>query len=525
MQEGQRKLRWATHQQRWFGKWHVYLGIIAGLIVAIVGITGSILVFEDEIDRALNPSLFHVAESGRRLTPDQLVPLLLQQAPAIHMDYIYEPEDHPSDPFMIYDYSSEQQYFVNPYTGRLIGQRSYESGFIHEVTEIHRTLLVPVAGRYIVGLSSLILLILTISGLRLWIPAKWSQLKSMLTVNFKASFKRQNYDWHNVTGFYSAPVVSLLSLTGFCITFSIIVIPLLFLLSGRSPQGAAQVLGATSTYTKGAQQLPLSKVLAISREIFPDSKIAGIALPADSTGNFRMDLASKGLPRSGKREMLILDQYSGKVLLNSRTDFPPVANAYLSWLVPLHLGTFGGLPTRILALIAGLIPAVLFVTGFIIWYPRWKKQRNKRTKAAAVVTVEEEEDDAEVATVVYKKRGTAVHKTALALPVTTFFWVSAKKGMVYALWFVLAGAVLGALYGAVSGIILQPAVFTIAFCTTLVAANFVIALLTFIVNGIFLAPFKKGSRAVVKYFSLSLGFFVVFMVTYFLLMNTGIKIF
>jgi len=498
-------LRWATHQQRWFAKWHVYLGIIAGFIVAIVGITGSILVFEDEIDTALNRPLFETTAGKTKMDFAQVVPLVKEQYPQIRIDYIYSPDDKPNSTYIIYDYKTEQQYFIDPYTGRLSGKRLYESGFIHVVTEIHRTLLVPVIGRYIVGLSSLILLILTISGLRLWIPAKWKQLKQVLTVNFKAGFKRQNYDWHNVTGFYSAPVVSLLSLTGFCITFSIIVIPLLFVLSGKSPQGAAQLLGAKSIYSKEAKMLPLTTVIDIANKTMPGSKIAGMAMPADSTGNIRLDISTGQLPKSGKREMLILDQYSGRILLNSRRDFPEVADAYLSWLTPIHFGSFGGLPTRILALIGGLMPAVLFVTGFIIWYPRWKRQASKD--------------------IALPRRKINISEEQVVQRPFSYFSAQLKKGFVYALWLALIAAVMGILYGLISGIVLQPAVFTIAFCCTLVVINFVVALLCFLFNLLFLAPFKKGSRRLVRYFALSFSFFAVFVLMYVLLLNTGIDIF
>ena len=107
------------------------------------------------------------------------------------------------------------------------GKRLYQSSFIRIVMNIHTSLLMHETGEYITGTASLILLILTISGLRLWIPRKWKQLKSVLTVNFKGSFKRQNYDWHNVIGFYSSPVVVYLALTGLCITFSVVVVPML----------------------------------------------------------------------------------------------------------------------------------------------------------------------------------------------------------------------------------------------------------------------------------------------------------
>ncbi|MEJ0101733.1 MAG: PepSY-associated TM helix domain-containing protein [Bacteroidota bacterium] len=374
------RLRWATHQQQWWGKWHLYLGIISGLIVAVVGVTGSILVFQDEIDRSLNPSLFIVLEKQRKIPLEEIIPMVKKNNPQLQFDYILNDDDKPNHAYYLYNFATEEQVFINPYTAEISGKRLYESGFIHWVTEIHRTILIPVAGRYIVGIASLILLILTITGLRLWIPQKWRQLKSVLSVKFSGSFKRQNYDWHNVLGFYSSPVIALLSLTGFCITFSFIIVPLLFILSGKSPQDVEGVLGAKSIYSNGAVQLPIEKIAAIGKEILPEDRIAGIAFPGDSIGNFRLDMAAPGLPKSGNREMLLIDQYSGKVLLNSRTDFPNVGNAYLSWLTPIHYGSFGGRPTQVIALIGGLIPLLLFITGFIIWWPRYKKQKRQKDK-------------------------------------------------------------------------------------------------------------------------------------------------
>ena len=58
MEQRKSRLKWAIHQKRWFGKWHLYLGIIAGAVLSVVGLTGSILVFGDEIDQALNQELF-----------------------------------------------------------------------------------------------------------------------------------------------------------------------------------------------------------------------------------------------------------------------------------------------------------------------------------------------------------------------------------------------------------------------------------------------------------------------------------
>lgn len=503
------RLQWAKHQQRWFGKWHLYLGIIAGFIVAFVGVTGSILVFRDEIDEALNARLFRVLEQQHKMSLEEVVPVVQQKYPALQFNYLMNEDDAPNHAYRLYNFKTEEEYFINPYTGEMSGKRLYESSFIRVVTDLHRTLLVPVAGRYIVGLAALCLLILTISGLRLWIPDKWKYLKAALTVKFSNGFKRQNYDWHNTIGFYSSPIVAFLSLTGFCITFSPVVIALVFALNGRSPQGVAQLLGAKSVYTEGAKPLPLKDIVQIAYTAIPGARVAGIAFPADSTGNYRLDIVGKGLPKSGKREMLVLDQYSGKVLLNSHRDFPQAGKAYLAWLAPIHYGEFGGLPTQLLALLGGLVPLFLFITGFIIWWPRYRKQKRSTVKKNRREEVAENNFSETV-----KPAGSF-----------RYFLLHLKNGSRYALWLVLITAVMGILYGVVAGILLQPAAFGIAFTCYLVVMNFVVALIVWLINALFFTPFKKASRGVLRYFSLSLAFLLVYYIVYLLLMNTGLQLF
>ena len=511
-----RALEWAKHQKRWFGKWHTYVGIIAGGILAFVGLTGSILVFQDEIDRALNKELFDVVAQQKKLPFEELIPLVKKNNPKLKFDYVMAgKDDSPVEAYTAFDFKSGEQFFVNPYNGKLSGKRITESSFIRIVMDLHRTLLIPTAGRYIVGLASLCLMILTISGLRLWLPKKWKQLKSVLTVKFSAKFKRQNYDWHNVLGFYSSPVVFMLSLTGFCITFSTVVIPLLFIFSGKSPAGLKQVFGAKSAYHENVVQLPIKEVVAHVHQQMPDARIGGIVLPSDKFGTYRFDMIAGHLPKGGGREMITVDQYTGKILLNSRKDFPNVGNAYLSWLTPIHYGSFGGLPTQILALTGGLTPLALFITGFIIWWPRFKKQRQKK-------------EDATVASIPASALSRSIIKEEIPIikgPLWQNFKLNFRSGLKYACILWLAMALSGGLYGLISGIVLQPAVFAIAFASVVVTLNFACALSAELFNVSFLLPFKKGSAGVTRYFSLSLSFLIVFMIGYMLVLNTGLRVF
>jgi len=501
-----KKLNWAEHQKRWFGKWHLYLGIFAGIIVAFVGVTGSILTFQDEIDEALNPALFQVPVQKQMLSFPQVVDIIHKKYPNLSYSYVVIPEKKkPGSTYELFNTVAEEQVFINPYNGNIVGRRNYESSFIAIVTELHVSLFIPVIGRYFVGICTLILLILTISGLRLWIPAKWKFLRQMLTVKFSGSFKRQNYDWHNVLGFYTAPVVIVLSLTGFLISFSVLFIPLLFLLNGESPKGVASLLNAQSTIQKNNIPIDMANVLKIASLQMPEAEVRGVAMPANKQGSYRLDLMKDGFPSSGQRQMLSLDQYSGKVLLNSNKDFPEVGLAYLSWLTPLHYGSFGGMPTKIIALIGGLIPLILCITGFIIWWPRLKKQQRDQRKG--------------------KKK--IAEKTVLNVQVLTgpYLLFHLKKGLVYGLWMLLFAAICGGIYGLVAGAFVQAALFTVLFCTLLITVNFFVALILMLLNTVFLMPFKRSFRSVSRYFSWSFSIFIIFIFTYTLINYSGIHVF
>ena len=484
-----KKIQWAYHQKRWFGKWHLYLGIFAGVVLTIVGLTGSILVFQDEIDRALNPDLFTVAEQQKRIPIEEIAPIIKNKYPDKKIEYIMETDEkNPYSTYRFFGSEDKSEFFVNPFTAEISGKRIASSAFIRIVTTIHRTLLIPQAGRYIVGLAALSLLILTISGIRLWLPKKLKYLKKSLSIDFKAGPKRQNYDWHNVLGVFSAPIVITLALTGLVITFSTVFIALLFLLNGQSPQSVASIFASKSVVIPNQKPINSGQAAHKVYEVFPDAKIMGIGIPSEKDGSYRFDAYIDGKAKTGKRLMLIVDQYSGKLLLNSERDFPNTGNSYLSWITPLHYGTFGGWPTRILALFGSLIPPALSITGFIIWWPRYRKQRrNKNTATANKVTK--------------KSKEASDHHYS--------FGFYLKNGLRYAGIIFLSSLMTGALYGLISGIIIPPATFVAYYVGMIVVINFIIAVVCYIIYILGLI-IRRKSRMLMKYFAYSLAFFIVF---------------
>lgn len=513
-------LQWAKHQRRWFGKWHTYLGIIAGIVVSFIAATGSILVFQDEIDHALNPRLYHTLKDKPILGFSEVLAIVRKEYPQKTVTSISVAESGSLySAYKVMLSSKEKQkevteIFINPYNGTVCGKRIYQSSFMKIVTELHVNLLLSLPGRILVGLSTLVLLILTISGMRLWIPSKWKQLRSVLLVKFSSGWKRQNYDWHNTVGFYTAPFVFVLSLTGFCMNLGILGAPALMKVGGEDLSVIKKLIGTKSTYSKNAVQLPLDDILAAVKKEMPDAEVKSLLLPGDTTGTFALQVYVPNKIGKSKINALLIDQYSGEILFNSTKDFQQIGKAYLGWIQPLHYGSFGGLPTKILAFIGGLAPLILTITGFVIWWPRYKKQKRRKPKPAPSIVLER-------AVPSQPKRPTSSYRQVMR--------ENFKKGTGYALWILLVSFVMGAIYGAPSGVIVEPAFLTVYLVTSIVVLNFVVALvvsvLSLLAKVVVMIRTDLKIYGSVRYFALSVSFLLVFVTAYFILYRLGLTTF
>lgn len=376
--------RTAKHQRTWFGKWHTWAGITAGFVLILVSLTGTLLVFEPELDTFFYPELFDFEPTGElTMTYEEAIELVNRELPEMHPRGVFHAKDR-ANALMLY--SEEEPYFqiiIDPYRKEIRGTRVYKNSIMGFIRNFHRTLLIPVVGRYIVGISSLVCVVLMITGLRLWIPKKWKQwkhLKSRMTVKWDGSRKRINFDVHNTLGFFFAPFISLIAITGVMITFNSVVIAVLFLLNFQPPQAVASLLNQQSTYIKGVDPLSVSEIEEIVLELYPHAEITGFNLPHDSVGSFGVNILEPSSTKTGDVSLLSLDQYSGEVIFSSDDPRYKMGKVYTNWVTPIHYGTFGGLTTRITALLASLVTATLFITGFIIWLPRWRKQKRKSNK-------------------------------------------------------------------------------------------------------------------------------------------------
>lgn len=356
-------------------KLHLWLSLLAGVFIVLVGLTGSILVFEGEITRLTSPELFQV-------TPGKVVPLeqALEAVTAGHekrtIDRIYGPDYR--DAYGVYYFRAkdgkETKYiYVDPGTGKVLGERGSES-FFNWVLQLHRYLLLKdFNGAEIVATIGFVITFITVSGIYLWWPglAKWT--KGFVIRNSKNRYAL-HYDYHKVFGIISVPFLLVVSLTGALFVFDE---PIFAMFGAKPNKSPAKELLVSQPLDSG--KLPIDQLIAVAQKSVPDGKFMQIRMPAkpeegkpEGTVDIRM---SHGYDPSGAGNVqLWLDQYSGKII--AKQDAVTDAGlTYQTWLFPLHTGLFGGIFTKILYFIGGLMPALLMVTGTYMWYTKRARQR------------------------------------------------------------------------------------------------------------------------------------------------------
>jgi uncharacterized iron-regulated membrane protein len=242
---------------------HQWVGLAAAGFLVVIAVSGSALVFENEIDRALNPALSYVPNPDGSLRPRPLEELVAR----VNAERPYDPVGGvriAERPDQAYEFSSRvrRSTFVDPYDGRVLGSRNRETSLARRLHLLHTRLVAGDIGEQMVGWFSVAMLGLATSGLVLWWPRKIAALHS------SPSWKRINFDLHNVLGFYSWLVIVAITLSGVLIAFEATTDPVVRRLNDRP-----EPLSPQSTPVPGAKRITLDQAIAIGESALPRRRV------------------------------------------------------------------------------------------------------------------------------------------------------------------------------------------------------------------------------------------------------------
>ncbi|UBF26360.1 PepSY domain-containing protein [Kovacikia minuta CCNUW1] len=363
--------------RNWIFKLHRTLGLVIGLVAIVVGLTGSALVFQHEMnDFLMHHQVGRIVPTGDRLDPDTVLERVKANyaaQPEVKFERVYLPAQL-TDPYKVAFTSPTNgwsEIIVHPYTGAILKSQPWDTSFFGIVYRLHYALLFDQIGTTIVGVIALLMCILTITGIVLW-PG-WRKLLAGFKIKWAAHPKRISFDLHKVTGILAAVFLFLAFFTGFCWNFYDFTKPLIYAAT-LTPVPKDPV----SQVVVGKAPIKLHEVLKRADAALPGTSTVSILLPEKPEGAFTVRKRFPGEVEHWGRSEVAIDQYSGAVLQVSDKHKLALGDAVMDAFAPLHYGTFGGLPTRIFYVFVGLAPLILGITGFVMWWYRWRRKKGDR---------------------------------------------------------------------------------------------------------------------------------------------------
>jgi uncharacterized iron-regulated membrane protein len=381
-----------------FGQLHLLLGLTSGMVVFIVALTGCLIVFEEEfgeifdygvykkvakqdIPFALPSKIFSVADSAL-------------EGKEIRKIYytVFLDENRVN---VLWARDSSRQYHAllqNPYTGEVAGDYNYKTSFFTIMTFIHTSLALGDVGSTIIRYTTLIFVILMITGLVLWKPASKKGYKQRFTIKWNATGKRLNYDLHNVLGFYMSWIAIFIAFTGLVWSFEWFENGVSWLANGGKNLETTQkeYLSSPISNVDSAHQVNLLKNMDIAFESAlhnrqNNARVITITKPESDSATIELEIQTKTGSNYERADIYHYDQYSGKLL--GVNNFSSLTNAeklnQMNFYI--HVGKIGGLAGKFLAFFASLTAASLPITGFIIW--RGRKRKSNQQAGNKVKTI------------------------------------------------------------------------------------------------------------------------------------------
>ena len=194
---------------------HLWTGIGLGLYILVVSLTGSLLVYRNELYQAATRDPIIVTPSGPRLTTEQLTQAAIRAHPGFAVDRIFVVKNpNQAVTVSLKRGADTRERLFDPYTGRDLGN-SIEWGIraASWLLDLHDNLLFGPTGRLVNGAAALCLILIACTGMVIWWPGIQAWRRSLM-LHRHVSWTRLNWDLHSAMGFWTVGFVLLFAITG-----------------------------------------------------------------------------------------------------------------------------------------------------------------------------------------------------------------------------------------------------------------------------------------------------------------------
>ncbi len=366
--------------KKFFKDLHLWLSIPLGLVISTTCFSGAMLIFETEISEALRPHYYRVEAKGEPLSIEEIV---ARVEPTLA-------EDQEITGITVFD-DAERSYkvnlskpkrtatYVNQYSGEVLGTPERMS-FFRTMFSLHRWLMDSRPkdggvfwGKMVVGVSTLIMVVIILTGLVIWIPKHRKSLANRLKIKFRSGSHRLLYDLHVAGGFYATALLLVMALTGLTWSFA------------WYKDGVYALFGIEQTQSKGGNETKRGeerrdKSSADSPYIHWQSICEQIKAEAEDISQITISKGSASVKydRCGNQratDKYLFDNATGEITSVEAYADSPETSKMRGWLYSLHVGSWGGIVTRVMWFLAAMLGATLPLTGYYLWIRRMVVKR------------------------------------------------------------------------------------------------------------------------------------------------------
>lgn len=381
---------------------HRYIGLLLALFLALAGITGSLLAWNDELEAAISPQLFRVqpkAPSSARIDPVRLHAMVRERYPDAFVARL--PLEYSEGHSVLFALKGKRlandQVFVDPYTGRILGERMWgdigqgRKNLMPFIYRLHYALALDGAGLFVFGVAALLWTVDCFIGAWLTLPPRRAGALSSWWRRWWSSWKLRggsaykfSFNLHRAGGLWTWALLFVLAWSSVAFNLPQVYEPAMrSLFAHQRGLEAFPKLAAP----KMAPAIGWEQALPAARQLMAgQARALGLQLEAEKSllydparGIYRYDVrTSRDIRHRGGHTRLVMDGETGAFKGLWLPTGAASGDTITTWLTTLHMAALGGWPVQLLICAMGLAVTVLGVTGILVWLRKRQAARTVR---------------------------------------------------------------------------------------------------------------------------------------------------
>lgn len=379
---------------------HRWVGLAMAGFLVIAALTGSLLVWYEELDAAINPQLFRVAPPGPDAQPLDVLTLreLTVQQTGDDLFYFSLKPPRPGHAIVFrLDQPNRQEIFVDPYTGRILGRRIWGdlgqgvTNLMPFIYRLHDSLALGVFGSYLLGVIALLWTIDCFVGACLTFPATrenfWQRWGKAWRVRMNGGTHKVSFDLHRAGGLWVWPLLFVLAWSSVAFNLAEVYNPVMNTLFERQRESMQWAQRESNPHPaldwwqarSAGRRLMAEQAQKHGFKILSEDWIAHQPALKLYFYDVRSSLdVSDDEHKSETR--LYFDADTAELLYVHLPTGVASGDTIRSWITSLHRTALWGVPFKMLMTTVGLGVVMLSVTGVVIWLRKRDAKLRAQTK-------------------------------------------------------------------------------------------------------------------------------------------------